>query len=116
MVSGAWQASRVWVAGDQLFVRYALRTRTIADRSGGARLAIFHGPWLLGIDAHDSRAFFDEPFGENRIVLEKAGDGAVLLDPAPRGPAPARDLIVPVARFRLRFLPGGCAGQDRSHA
>jgi len=111
---GAWRTSRVWKAGDELTVRYALRTRTVVDPADGSRLAIFHGPWLLGVDAHDSPSFFDEPFQENRIVLEKAGDGAVRLIAAPSRPAGARGFSTPVAHFRLKFLPGGYPVQPQS--
>lgn len=109
-----WRTSRVWKPGDVLTVHYALRTRTVADPADGSRLAIFHGPWLLGVDAHDSPSFFDEPFQENRVVLEKAGDGAVRLDAAPRRPAGAKSFTAPVAHFRLKFLPGGYPVQPQS--
>ena len=88
---GRWQAVRVWKAGDELAIRYAMRTRTAAHPEDHNRLAIFHGPWLLGVDAHDSPAFFDEPFQQNRVVL----------------PAVASPASTPAAHFRLEFLPGG---------
>ena len=110
---GSWQASRVWRPGDVLTIRYALRTRAVADPADGSRLAIFHGPWLLGIDAHDSPSFFDEPSEQNRIVLEKAG-GAVRLKAAPASPpAGARGFMAPTAHFRVQFLPGGYAVQPQ---
>ena len=111
---GSWRTNRVWRSGDALVVRYALRTRTVADPADGSRLAIFHGPWLLGIDAHDSPSFFDEPFQENRIVLEIGGDGPIRLNPASSRPAGAKGLTAPVAHFRLPFLPGGYPVQPQT--
>ena len=111
---GSWRTNRVWRSGDALVVRYALRTRTVADPADGSRLAIFHGPWLLGIDAHDSPWFFDEPFQENRIVLEIGGDGPIRLNPASSRPAGAKGLTAPVAHFRLPFLPGGYPVQPQT--
>ena len=112
--NGSWETSRVWRPGDVLIVRYAMRTRTVADPADGSRLAIFHGPWLLGIDAHDSPSFFDEPFQENRIVLEQAGDGAARLNAVAQRSAGARRFSAPVAHFRLPFLPGGYPVQTQS--
>ena len=104
---GSWRTRRAWARGDRLVVRYALRTRVVEDEADRSRLAIFHGPWLLGVDAHDSPAFFDEPFQENRIVLEKAGDGAVRLKAVLERQAGAVAFTAPVAHFGLQFLPGG---------
>jgi DUF1680 family protein len=105
---GYWRTSRAWGRGDRLIVRYKLRTRIVADEPDPSRLAVFHGPWLLGVDAHDSPAFFDEPFPENRIVLpERSARGEFRLE-TPAGPlAGASGFTVPVAHFALRFLPGG---------
>ena len=105
---GSWRVSRAWARGDRLVVRYALRTRIVQDQADRSRLAIFHGPWLLGVDAHDSAAFFDEPFQENRVVLpEGSARGEVRLDTPAGPPASAGGITVPTARFALRFLPGG---------
>ena len=105
---GFWQTTRAWALGDRLVVRYALRTRTVEDPADRSRLAIFHGPWLLGVDAHDSPAFFDEPFQENRIVLpEGASSGEYRLQaPSSRSAGPGA-FTAPVAHFGLQFLPGG---------
>jgi DUF1680 family protein len=112
--NGSWQTSQAWKPGDALTVRYVFRTRTVADPADATRLAIFHGPWLLGVDAHDSPSFFDEPSAENRIVLDKVSGAAIRLNGAPARAADARSFTAPVAHFRLRFLPGGYPVQPQS--
>jgi len=105
---GSWQAVRAWARGDRLVVRYALRTRTVEDPGDRSRLAIFHGPWMLGVDAHASPAFFDEPFQLNRVELaEGSARGEVRLQAAARRPAAPGAFTAPAAHFDLRYLPGG---------
>lgn len=105
---GAWEVRRAWARGDRLVVRYALRTRTVEDPADPSRFAIFHGPWLLGVDAHASPAFFDEPFQENRVELaERNARGEVELQPAADRPASPGSFTTPAAHFDLRYLPGG---------
>lgn len=105
---GTWQAVRAWARDDRLVVRYALRTRTVEDPQDRSRLAIFHGPWMLGVDAHASPAFFDEPFQLNRVELaEGSARGEVRLQAAARRPAAPGAFTAPAAHFDLRYLPGG---------
>jgi DUF1680 family protein len=110
----AWETSRVWRPGEVIAVHYVFGTRTVESPADPSRLAIFHGPWLLGIDAHDSPSFFDEPSQENRVVLEKAGDGLLRLNTAQRRPAGARRFTAPAAHFSLQFLPGGYPVQPQT--
>jgi hypothetical protein len=113
--NGFWRTSRAWASRDRLVVRYALRTRTVEDVADRSRFAIFHGPWLLGVDAHDSPAFFDEPFPENRIVLpEKTGRGEYRLHALAGRTANASVFTAPVAHFALQFPPGGYPVQPQS--
>lgn len=112
IAGGVLDARRIWKAGDDVAVRFRFRTRTVAHASDAGRVAVFHGPWLLGVDAHDSPAFFDEPSGENRIrPLTADGRGGYRLDAAPAAPA---SFTTPVARFTLPFLPGGYPVQPQS--
>ncbi len=114
IANGVWQARRPWARGDRLVVRYALGTTVVRDPSDGRRLAMFHGPWLLGVDAHDSPAFFDEPSQQNRIILPAAAGRKDRLERVPGPPANAGRFIAPAAHFRLRFLPGGYPVQPQS--
>ena len=112
---GAWEVRRAWARGDRLVVRYALRTRTLEDPADRSRFAIFHGPWLLGVDAHASPAFFDEPFQENRVELAKGNvRGEVGLQPAARPSAAPGAFSTPAAHFDLRYLPGGYPVQPQA--
>jgi hypothetical protein len=86
----------------------------VAAPADATRVAIFHGPWLLGVDTHDSPSFFDEPFEQNRIVIEKAGGADLRLQLAPAAPEGASRFTAPVAHFRLPFLPGGYPVQPQS--
>jgi hypothetical protein len=100
---GYYALSRLWKPGDEVWVHYRLRTRVERQRDSG-KVAIFHGPWLLGVDEHSSPFFFDEPIQGNVVKFGQAGrDVALQRAPfelkAPYG--------VPVARFQLPYLPGG---------
>jgi hypothetical protein len=105
-------ASRVWKAGDILTATYVLQTRLVKRSSEGRQVAVFHGPWLLAVDQTLSPAYFDEPANENKVELpEKAGQ--VQLKPAPLAATVAR-FAVPVAHFRLDYLPGGYSLQPQT--
>jgi DUF1680 family protein len=95
--------TRVWKAGETVKLRYAFRTRAVADSKHQLMVSIFHGPWLLGVDEAASPRFFDEPFTENTVKL---APGDVKLDAAPPT-ASATPISVPVAHFRLTYFPGG---------
>jgi len=101
---GYARLSRVWKTGDTLLVRYTLRT--YAERNTKThRVALFHGPWLLGADDQVNPYFYDEPRAENRLRIAIADDGAVSLERA--RPVQAAPFTVPEARFRVSYLPGG---------
>lgn len=105
-------ASRVWKAGDVVTATYALQTRLVKRGNEGRQTAVFHGPWLLAVDQTASPAFFDEPASENKVDLPEK-NGQVQLKPAPVTASAAR-FAVPVAHFRLSYLPGGYAIQPQT--
>jgi DUF1680 family protein len=103
--NGYRQLTRGWKAGDRVLVKYAMTTRTVRDPQS-KRVALFHGPWLLGIDEAMNPYYFDEPSNENRLRLAApAADGAVALDRAPV--TGAVKFAVPAARFTVTYLQGG---------
>lgn len=100
---GYLQMSHLWKPGDKVELRCFLRTRL---EQCGDKVALFHGPWLLGVDGTASPFFFDEPATQNRLVLPPVRDGGDLeLRRAAR--APAQRFAVPVARFEIDYRPGG---------
>lgn len=101
---GYLRVSGNWKAGDTVLLKYRLRTRAERDAQT-TRAALFHGPWLLGVDDQLNPFFYDEPHNENRLRMAIASDGAVNLDRA--RPMQAAPFTVPEARFRVRYLPGG---------
>jgi DUF1680 family protein len=105
-------ASRVWKAGDVVTATYALQTRLVKRGNEGRQAAVFHGPWLLAVDQTASPAFFDEPASENKVDLPEK-NGQVQLKPAPATASAAR-FAVPVAHFRLSYLPGGYSIQPQT--
>ncbi|MGE5647638.1 MAG: beta-L-arabinofuranosidase domain-containing protein [Acidobacteriota bacterium] len=96
--NGYLRATHAWKTGDRLTVKYDMITQTVANPET-RRIALFHGPWLLGIDEASNPYYFDEPSHENRLQLTPE------LEPAPA--AGAGKFAVPVARFRVTYLPGG---------
>ncbi|MCE5308764.1 MAG: glycoside hydrolase family 127 protein [Acidobacteriales bacterium] len=101
---GYARVGRVWKTGDTLLVKYTLRTY-VERNAKTHRVALFHGPWLLGFDDQVSPYFYDEPRAENRLRVAIANDGEVNLERA--RPVQATPFTVPEARFRVRYLPGG---------
>ena len=101
---GYLRVSGSWKTGDTVLLKYQLRTRAERDPKTN-RVALFHGPWLLGVDDHLNPFFYDEPRNENRLRMAIASGGAVKLDRA--RPMQAAPFTVPEARFRVRYLPGG---------
>ena len=61
--------TRIWKRGETLTLRYALRTRAVSDKKHPDMVSLFHGPWLLAVDAAASPNYFDEPFTSNRVKL-----------------------------------------------
>jgi len=108
---GYLRAARAWKAGDVVTVTYALQARVV-KRDGGRQAAIFHGPWLLGVDIAASPAYFDEPVVEDKVELAET-NGQLHLEPA-AATANAGRFAVPVAHFRLKYLPGGYAMQPQT--
>lgn len=100
---GWYRIARSWQAGDRIQLRYAMNTRTERDSAG--RIAIFHGPWLLGVAEAADPFFFDEPHTMNRLRIQPDAKGAVRLNPARSGERHA--FSVPAARFEAPYLPGG---------
>jgi len=100
---GYVSVTRIWKAGEVLALKYSLRTRAVSDQKHPDMVSIFHGPWLLAVDAAASPAFFDEPFPSNRVKIPL---GDVKLErAAPSGSS--EEFAVPIARFRLDYYPGG---------
>jgi len=100
---GYISVSLMWKGGEVLCVSYMLRTRALTDEKHPDMVSVFHGPWLLAVDAAASPHYFDEPFTSNRVKIPL---GDVKLEPAPAPASPAQ-FAVPVARFRLDYYPGG---------
>ncbi len=109
---GYLSASRVWKTGEVLTATYALQTRIVKRGKDGSQVAVFHGPWLLAVDETASPAYFDEPSSENKVELPEK-NGQLHLEPAAATGAPGR-FAVPVAHFRLKFLPGGYSMQPQT--
>ncbi|MCS7043478.1 MAG: glycoside hydrolase family 127 protein [Bryobacteraceae bacterium] len=102
-MEGWHRVARIWQPGDLLTVRYSMKTRAERDTQG--RVALFHGPWLLGVAEATDPFFFDEPFSTNRLRVTVGSDGSVRLMPAGRGSDHA--FAAPGARFEVQYLPGG---------
>jgi DUF1680 family protein len=95
---------RRWKRGDRVAAACSLKTR--AERKPDSnRIALVHGPWLLGIDEAGSPAYYEEMRGENRLAVTVGQDGTVSLPRAVR-PRPGR-FAVPVAQFSVTYAPGG---------
>jgi DUF1680 family protein len=100
----AFRTARRWKKGDRLTVRYEMRTRAVR-KPKSERIALFHGPWLLGIDEAASPAYYEELRSQNRLAVELGpGDEAVLTRAG--APRPGR-FAVPAAQFEVSYLPGG---------
>ncbi len=66
-------------------------------------MAIFCGPWLMGVDAHYDPMFHGEPY-DNNVLLIPDGEGlekAAFFDPAPESPLQSGP------RLRLTYRHGG---------
>lgn len=100
---GWYRVVRLWQPGDAVTVRYSMKTRALRGDDG--RVALFHGPWLLGVAEAADPFFFDEPFTTNRLRVTVAQDASVRLMPASR--RADHPFSVPAARFEVSYLPGG---------
>lgn len=93
-------------AGGHLEVFYPLRTLEVHLPDLTNAVAVFHGPWLLGVDELTSPTFFDEPWPQNRLLLPEPGlEGDLLLKQAQE--RRSNPFGVPVAHFLVDYLPGG---------
>ena len=103
VADGFVEIRRRWKSGDVVSLTYAMQTR--AERKNG-HVALFHGPWLLGVDDKTNPYFRDELWQnkENKLLLKPAADGAVELK---RVLSPTGRFSYPVAHFRVKYLPGG---------
>ena len=99
---------RPWKAGDRLSLKYTLRTRAVPHSAQPDLFALFHGPWMLGVDSQTSPAFFDEPADLNRVDVPLAGPGGALTLPSsPPSTSSSRLFLTPFASFNISCLPGG---------
>jgi len=104
LADGYRKILRTWKSGDVVDIHYTMRTRVVRDEKNG-KVAIFHGPWLLGVDSEMNPDYFNEPFRENTVDMRPAADGSVELKAAaPAAPGP---FAIPVARFSLPYRHGG---------
>jgi DUF1680 family protein len=105
MRNGYLELQRTWNEGETIVISYGFRTRAVRHPEL-PRQAIFYGPWLLAVDQAGSPNYFDEPFTSNQLMLKFAGEEAKL--ESARGVRNAeRSFTIPVAAFRVAYLPGG---------
>jgi hypothetical protein len=100
---GYQRLSQNWKKGDTVLLKYLMRARAVKDKAG--RIAIFHGPWLLGVDEESNPFFFDEPHQLNALQISVGKNGSLDLEPA-AGSA-GSPFAVPAARYQVTYLPGG---------
>ncbi len=91
-------------SGDVISIRYAMKTTPTPWRDT-KRIALNHGPWLLGVNRSADSFYFDEPTDLNRLCVGRAAQGGLRLKPASTQNNGA--FAVPVAQFRVKYLPGG---------
>ena len=108
MQNGYLRLDRGWRSGESVQVRYRMETRLVHHAERPNRVALFHGPWLLGVDERMSPQFFGELASQNRVALPASGPGGtVKLGLVPVEENRARPHTAPVARFNLSFLSAG---------
>ena len=113
--AGTVEVRRRWQKGDKLIVRYVMRTRLLPNSSVAGRVAILHGPWLLGVNEQNSPEFFDEPMEKNRVFLPAvAANGDLLLKTDAAAPAKNIPFTAPAAHLALSYLPGGYPVQPQT--
>lgn len=112
---GAVEIRRRWKTQDKLVVHYLLRTRLLPDPQDAGRVALLHGPWLLGVNMHTTPPFFDEPSEDNRILLPAPGvAGDVPLKPVTNASAQSVLFTVPAAHLELTYRQGGYPMQPQT--
>jgi DUF1680 family protein len=110
--AGGVEIRRTWQAGDQLTIRYALRTRLLPHPQNTKQVALLRGPWLLGANTQQAPTFFDSPHTLNRVclpALDARGDM-----PLPPVTSPAHRFTAPAGHVALRYLPGGYPMQPQT--
>jgi len=101
---GYHRLSQRWKPGDQVLLKYILKSHSKTDLESG-RVSLWHGPWLLGATEAASRFFFDEPHHANLLDLKLLPGGELDLEPDPT--PDANPFRVRQARFRVAYAPGG---------
>jgi len=96
---------RIWAAGDVIELKYSMSLRQ--QESGDDRVAYFYGPWLLGADAADNPAYFDELTADNR--LERGKEKPLAATSQPRRP-----FLVPIAATAVPCVPAEYPDQPGS--
>lgn len=98
--NGYLEIKRAWKTGDVVRLAYGMRTRVVRKEGKTAKVAVFHGPWLLAVDEQGSPYYFDEPNKSNQALLPAEWEHAAT-------PGMAKPFTVPVAHLKLKYLPGG---------
>jgi hypothetical protein len=62
---------RPWHTGDEILLRYSLKTRVLNASDVPEYQAVYCGPWLLGISESDSAFYFEEGFVDNQLALDE---------------------------------------------
>lgn len=101
--NGYLELARVWKAGDAVTLLYTMKTRLLTSGKPASRVAVLHGPWLLGVDEAASPNYFDEPSSQNQVLLPVKGE----IELARAEGTEEASFSVPVAHFKLKYLPGG---------
>jgi DUF1680 family protein len=102
---GYLELERVWKSGDVVTIRYTMRTRLLPADKPASSVAVLYGPWLLAVDESASAHYFDEPSSQNQVLLPASGE--IKLEAAGPAGRTATPFDVPVAHFKLKYLPGG---------
>jgi hypothetical protein len=109
------KVERNWKKGERIALHYRMRSYVVQQPSSGDRLAIFHGPWLLAIDESLTPEFFSESLLLNRLAKLSVGEnGDVDLGTSAAAEDSGTPFCVPIARFRVKYFPGGYPIQPSS--
>jgi len=115
VTTNAVEVRRRWQQGDKLLIHYPLRTRLTRKPEDDRRVAIWRGPWLLGVNEQDAPAFFNEPMERNRLLLPTLKpDGELPWQAAAEKPGEAAAFTVPVAHLVLPYQHGGYPMQPQT--
>jgi hypothetical protein len=92
-------------------IHYAMKTRVTPWRDA-KRVALYHGPWLLGINKAANSFYFETSDVNSRFLIGKGAQDSLKLTPSlVRN---KRAFAVPVAQFQVKYLPGSypCQPQE----